>query len=165
MLIWILVLIFNILSVLLIAFVTSFRVLSHQILRTLLIRSSSCCLRFIWLKLLITYIIKLLKHVYEHGLFSFNICLICISDKVHINLSIASFLLIFYWSMEWIFLIKLIEVFITYFGLHSWNIWCSGSSYLFPIHAFEEWMGFDLFGAVLTESAISITNHPFQNIC
>ena len=116
------------------------------------------------LKLLVTYSIKLFKNINKHRFFCFNISFVRISNKVIVKFSVSSFLFSVLWSMEWIFLIKLVKVFITYFWLNLWNIWWRHIFKLVPIYWIKEWMSFDFFSSITSKSCVCIAYHSFEDI-
>ena len=71
--------------------------------------------RLIVLELLIRHAIETFEDVNQHRLFGLDVCLVGVADEVHIDLTITSLALLFNWSVEWIFLLKLVKVFIRHF--------------------------------------------------
>lgn len=117
------------------------------------------------LKLLIADRIKLLENIYKHGFLCFNISLICVPNKVHIYFTISSFSLGLDRSMEGIFFIELVKIFVTNFWGNLWDVAGCHFSKLIPFKSFEKWMSFDLFDTVSAKSCIRVTNEPLENIC
>ena len=71
--------------------------------------------RLIVLELLVRHAIETFEDVNQHRLFGFDVCLVGVADEVHIDLTIASLALLFNWSVERVFLLELIKIFIRHF--------------------------------------------------
>ena len=116
-------------------------------------------------ELMVANRVELFEYVYKHRFLCFDISLICVSYKIHIYFTITCFSFGLERSVERIFLIELIKIFITNFGGNYRNITGRHITEFIPLQVVEKWMCPDFFGAVSTQSRICVTNQPLQDIC
>jgi hypothetical protein len=113
---------------------------------------------FFVIELLIADRIEFLQHINKHIFLSFYIGFVCVSNKVHVYLSISSFFLRVLWPVERILFIELVEVFVTDLGLDLWNVAWRHFSDFVPIQTSKEWVSFDLIRSIAPKTCVCITD-------
>lgn len=116
------------------------------------------------LELLITDTIQLFENIDQHRLLCFNTCLVRIPYEVHVDLPIASLLLLLNRPMERVFFIELVKVFVANLGSYRWNIWRLLLPQALPINVGEERMVFDFFRSVLAQPVVRVAYQFSQDV-
>jgi len=139
--------------------------LKHLLLRLLrtLVRLCQivflCCSAFVRLSEILEDIDKL------HPLF-FDISLVSVSDKVHVDLPIrqlACSFLFFSW-VERLFFLEVVKVFIADLRCDRWLVRSHRFADVLPVKAIEKGMRFDLFDTILAQSVVSVGDESPQQI-
>ena len=117
-----------------------------------------------WVKLLIADVVQFFEHVDKHRSFSFDACFVTVPSENKVYFAISAFLFSFNLSVEWVFNVKLIKVFIADLTWNLRNVRRLSVSYVVPVEPVEEWMILYFFNAVPAQPLVCIANHPSENI-
>jgi len=108
---------------------------------------------------------QIFKHVDQHHSLLLHISLIGIADEVHVDFTTIHFIFSrVFVVIKGILLVEMVKVFITYLTCHRRLVRRNLRPHVAPVKAFEEGMGFYLFGSVATKTHFRVSNQFVQNI-